>query len=190
MLGRTTKRQETGSAPPPEGAPASVISRDMKIVGVCSTDGPLRIDGTVAGDVKARSLELTRTGSVTGDVSAAGPESRGAAFLIDGSVDGSVRAASVEVGPNGAVASGLVATDAVVHGRVRGGIVARNRLSLEDTAVVEGDVRAARLGVKEGGRLNGTLRVRADGSGPEAADDRVAREDAARPPDRGPQAAD
>ncbi len=35
--------------------------------------------------------------------------------------------------------------------------MARNRLVLEDTADVEGDVRARRLALKEGGQVNGTI---------------------------------
>ena len=54
---------------------------------------------------------------------------------------------------------GVVADEAVIHGQVHGGILARNRLALEETAEVEGDVHARRLALKEGGQVNGNIHM-------------------------------
>lgn len=137
----------------------SLVSGNMRIKGDCVTDGRLRIQGTITGNVTAKGIELESSGRVQGDVGAPeGTEVR-EAFLIDGAVEGAVRARVVEVGRNGAVSGGVVADDAVIHGRVQGGILARKSLALEETAVVEGDVRARRLALKEGGQVNGTIRM-------------------------------
>jgi cytoskeletal protein CcmA (bactofilin family) len=47
----------------------------------------------------------------------------------------------------------------VVHGQVHGGILARQRLALEETAEVEGDVHARLLSLKEGGQVNGNINM-------------------------------
>jgi len=163
VLGKTTKKPETKQdrAPSEASGDTSVISRDMSVIGDCSTGGRLRIHGRISGDVTARGLELTSTGSVGGDLIAyEGGDSH--LFVIDGAVEGTVRATRVEVRGNGTVTGGIVADDVVVHGRVRGGILARNRLALEDTAAVEGNVRALRLALKEGGQVNGTIQMGED----------------------------
>jgi len=159
MLGKTTKKPEKGldRSPNEAGDDTSVVSKDMRITGNCSTEGLLRIHGRITGDVTARALELTSTGSIEGDVAASEGSDANDVFIIDGSVTGTVRATRVEVRRGGAVMGGVVADEVVVRGRVQGGILARIRLVLEETAVVEGDVRARRLALKEGGEINGTI---------------------------------
>ena len=159
MLGKTTKepKESRDRGPRETGGDTSVISKDLRITGNCSTEGRLRVHGRICGDVTAQALELTSTGSVEGNVSACEGGDSDHPFVIDGTVEGTVHAPHVEVRRNGAVTGGVVADDVVVHGRVQGGILARNRLALEDTAAVEGDVRARRLALKEGGEVNGTI---------------------------------
>jgi len=159
VLGKTTKKPEKGldRSPNEAGDDTSVVSKDMRIIGSCSTEGRLRIHGRITGDVTARALELTSTGSIEGDVAASEGSDANNVFIIEGTVEGAVRATHVEVRRSGAVTRGIEADDVVVSGRVQGGILARNRLVLEDTADVEGDVRARRLALKEGGEVNGTI---------------------------------
>lgn len=156
------------SRPPDAG---SLVSRDMRVTGDCQTEGTLRIEGKVTGDVRARELEITSSGSVDGDVQASEGLNGGDVVVIHGRVEGAVRAKRVEVRPGGSVHGGVTADEAHVHGRVRGGIMARIRLVLEEAAEVEGDVRARRLALKEGGQVNGNIRmgekaVSPEGSGP------------------------
>lgn len=163
MLGKSSKDQEresSGRATTVKGpGGASLISRDLRIVGDCVSDGRLRIEGTVTGDVTAAGLEVAQSGSVEGDVVVRKGGGSGQSIVVDGKVKGAVRGTRVEVGKNGRVDGGLTATEAVVEGHVEGGIVAEQRLILEETAVVEGDVRARRLALKEGGRVNGNIRM-------------------------------
>ncbi len=141
----------------PRGA-ASLIAHGMVLDGDCETEGELRIDGHVKGDVRAGRLTIGPDGRVDGDVagSAAGSDR---AVSVEGRVGGAVRAHRVEVGPDGSVGSGLTAHEAVVRGRVKGAIETELRLLLEETAVVEGDVTAQRLGLKEGGQVFGPIRI-------------------------------
>ena len=158
MLGRKTKEDRPADQvrqAVPSGVD-SVISKEMTIDGDCHVEGRVRIEGRIRGSVEAADLELTESGAVEGDVSSpAGKGSR--PFVIAGRVSGSVRSPRVEVRSSGSVHQGIEGDEIQVRGRVQGGIVARKRLVLEETAVVEGDVRARVLGLEEGGRVNGTI---------------------------------
>jgi cytoskeletal protein CcmA (bactofilin family) len=164
-------RESIGRGPGPidaGSATLSVIGKEMHIEGDCGTDGRVRIEGHVTGDVTASGIELAPTGTVDGDVTLAKSSKSAQAFVIAGRVAGAVRAAQVEVQRTGHVEGGVFADEAVIHGHVHGGVVARRRLALEETAEVEGDVRARSLALKEGGRVNGTIRMGDLAAGDEA----------------------
>jgi cytoskeletal protein CcmA (bactofilin family) len=79
---------------------------------------------------------------------------------IEGRVEGTVRAGkAVVVGKDGSVHGDLMTQDAIVGGRVNGTVVAESRLELQATCVVEGEIRARRLKLDEGGQINGTVNV-------------------------------
>ena len=137
----------------------SVVTKDVRIVGDIETTGRVRLEGTVTGSVRARSIELTATGSVEGDVTAIARDDDKETFAIDGTVQGAVRARHVEIGEGGAVMGGVEADHATVRGRIQGGIQARDRLALKASAVVEGDIDARRLSLEEGGQVNGNIRI-------------------------------
>jgi len=136
----------------------SVIGKEMRIDGNCFTTGQLRLEGQVAGDVTAGGIELTGTGAVDGDLAAPAGDQQ-ARFIVGGRVAGSVKARYVEVRQGGSILGGLVAEEAVIQGSVEGSVVASKRLALDETAVVEGDVLTKRLSLKEGGQVNGNIRM-------------------------------
>lgn len=77
---------------------------------------------------------------------------------IEGTVEGTVRAGkAVVIGKDGVVSGDVITQDAIIGGRVTGGVVAESRLELQATCVVEGEVRARRIKLDEGGRVNGTV---------------------------------
>ena len=130
----------------------------MHIQGSCETDGQLLIEGRISGNVTAHGVELAASGSVDGNVIAAenAKSTPGFHYLRPGHrcrPRGSGRrydwAAKCTVESS--------RDEAVIHGQVHGGILARNRLALEETAEVEGDVHARRLALKEGGQVNGNI---------------------------------
>lgn len=180
VFGRSADRDEEPA--PQRGGPGSavgsVISADMVLEGDCETPSSLRVDGHVKGSVRAAGLTVGPGGRVDGDVT--GPDTGGSdrVVVIEGHVGGVVRAHRVEVGPDGSVGSGMTVDEGVVRGHVRGPIETANRLVLEETARVEGDIIARRLGLKEGGRVFGTVSIgpapgaaRSGASGPEAETD-------------------
>ena len=151
VTGRERNTAETGAGI------LSVISKNMHMKGNCETDGQLLIEGKISGNVTARGVEVAPSGSVDGDIIADEKAKSDQAFIIAGLVTGAVHASQVEVRRGGKVLGGVVADEAVIHGQVHGGILARNRLALEETAEVEGDVHARRLALKEGGQVNGNI---------------------------------
>ena len=79
---------------------------------------------------------------------------------IVGRVEGTVRAGkAVVVGKDGSVEGDLVTQDAIVGGRVNGTLIAESRLELQATCVVEGEIKARRLKLDEGGQVNGKVFV-------------------------------
>lgn len=79
---------------------------------------------------------------------------------VEGIVDGTVRAGkAVVVGKDGVITGDLITQDAVVGGKVTGTIIAESRLELQATCNVEGEVRARRIKLDEGGRVNGKVQT-------------------------------
>ncbi len=135
----------------------SVIAKGTRVLGDCECDGEIRVEGMISGSLRAPRVLVSESGSVTGDVS---PVDDGGVFSVAGRVGGAVRGAEVEVRRGGSVAGAVLADRAIVHGHVGGGIVVRDRLALEGTAVVEGDIEARRLAIKEGGEFNGKIKMK------------------------------
>lgn len=165
MLGKKTAETKDAQTPIRSGqgqsepAGASLIARGTTVSGDCITTGSLRVEGHVTGRVEAVTLEVAGGGRVDGDAICPKAMDGSEVFVIHGLVEGNVKAPRVEVGKEGSVLGGIEGREAVVHGKVHGGIVAQHRLILEETSLVEGDVRARRLALKEGGQVNGDIRM-------------------------------
>jgi cytoskeletal protein CcmA (bactofilin family) len=77
---------------------------------------------------------------------------------IEGTVDGTVRAGkAVVIGKDGVVNGDVATQDAIIGGRVTGAVIAESRLELQATSIIEGEIRARRIKLDEGGRVNGTV---------------------------------
>ena len=53
----------------------------------------------------------------------------------------------------------MISREAIIGGEVRGSIRADERIEIQSTSVVHGDVIAKRLLVQEGGEINGVVRM-------------------------------
>ena len=105
---------------PPE-AVISIIGAGMTLEGDSETDGSLRVEGTIRGNVRAGK--------------------------------------SVVIGKDGLVDGSIFTQDAVVAGRVSGGIHALSRLELLATSEVSGEIEAPRMQVEEGAKVQGQVAV-------------------------------
>ena len=100
---------------------------------------------------------LVGTLSVDGDV------------RIEGTLNGEVTATGeVNVHSTGTARAQISARDIVITGGVEGNAVARELVTLGETASFAGEVRAARLRVDEGATLNGTITMTPAGDAPPA----------------------
>jgi cytoskeletal protein CcmA (bactofilin family) len=106
---------------------------------------PVRIDTLIARSVR-----------VHGDLDFAG------GLHLDGRVAGDVRAdpqtpASLSVSDSGSIEGSVQVTDLVLHGAVRGDIVARGRVVLGASARVEGNVYYGVIEMTLGAQITGKL---------------------------------
>jgi cytoskeletal protein CcmA (bactofilin family) len=91
---------------------------------------------------------------VVGDITAEG------VVKIEGTVVGTVRAGrQVLVGKGGEVEGDVISREAIIGGEVRGSIRADERVEIQATSVIHGDIAAKRLLVQEGGEINGVVRM-------------------------------
>ena len=84
-------------------------------------------------------------------------------LVIEGNVEGKVELPDnqLTVGANGSVKAEISAKAVVVVGRVTGNVRGTERIEIQATGVVEGDVSAPRLVVAEGAVLNGSIQMTA-----------------------------
>lgn len=81
---------------------------------------------------------------------------------VEGQVEGTIRAGTALVlGQAGSIEGNVFTEDAVIGGRVSGSIVAANRLELQSTCLVEGEIRtrAEHLKLEEGARFTGQVHM-------------------------------
>lgn len=91
---------------------------------------------------------------VVGDITAEG------VVKIEGTVVGTVRAGrQVLVAKGGLVEGDVFSREAIIGGEVRGGIQAEERVEIQTSSVVHGDIATKRLFVQEGGEINGVVRM-------------------------------
>lgn len=135
------------------GDVVSVVGPGMKIVGDCSSDGTIRVEGVVEGSVNAaKSVVVGKDGRVKGDISTQDA-------IIAGDVNGSV------------VAESRVELQATC--RVQGDIRSR-RVKLDEGGQVDGQLH---MGAKATGSATATVPP-SDKSKADRADDRARNDDA------------
>ncbi len=101
-------RLKSDKSPTRDNPTISILARGARITGTLETDGVLRIEGTVEGDLRVRGqVLLLPGGSVHGNVAAG-------EAIVAGSIHGDIEAAErVEVHPGGSV-EGDVSTPRLV----------------------------------------------------------------------------
>jgi cytoskeletal protein CcmA (bactofilin family) len=107
---------------------------------------------TGKGDAMAN---IGKSISIKGDLS--GNED----LVIEGKVEGKVELPNnqLTVGANGVVKAEISAKSVVVIGRVAGNVKGSERIEIQATGIVEGDVAAPRLVVAEGATVNGSIQM-------------------------------
>jgi cytoskeletal protein CcmA (bactofilin family) len=82
-------------------------------------------------------------------------------LYLDGSFEGSVNLpeSRLTVGPNARVNAELHVRDLIVFGTVDGNVFASGRIELRQSAVVNGDILAARLSIEESATVRGRVEL-------------------------------
>ena len=78
---------------------------------------------------------------------------------IDGQIEGNVRFDNnqLTIGKNGHVQAEVQAKAIIVLGRVTGNLKATERIEIQSTGIVDGDIHAPSLQIQEGAVLNGRI---------------------------------
>ncbi|MCG6980967.1 MAG: polymer-forming cytoskeletal protein [Deltaproteobacteria bacterium] len=86
-------------------------------------------------------------------------------LTVEGRIRGEVEAkGEIVVGGTGKIEADILADSVMVGGEIVGEIIARRRLEITETGRVTGDVKAASITVKEGGKVDGSFRMKVDDS--------------------------
>ena len=87
-------------------------------------------------------------------------------LVIEGRVEGKVDLPNnrLTIGAGGQVQAQVHAKNVVVVGRVAGNVSASERLEIQASGIVEGDVKAPRLVVAEGAVVNGSVEMSTKGA--------------------------
>ena len=82
-------------------------------------------------------------------------------LVIDGNIEGRIDLPNnqLTIGPEGKIKADIHAKSAVVVGHVSGNVTATDRIEVQASGIVDGDVRAPRLVVQEGAVLNGAVEM-------------------------------
>ncbi|MHB1327404.1 MAG: bactofilin family protein [Gemmatimonadales bacterium] len=111
-------------------ATLSIVASDLVITGDLRSEGVIRVEGRVAGNVIAGQQVLISKGGV--------------------------------------VEGGLETREAVIAGTVLGPVIAAERVEVQATAQIHGDIVAPRLLIQEGGCINGGIRMETAATGADA----------------------
>jgi cytoskeletal protein CcmA (bactofilin family) len=86
-------------------------------------------------------------------------------LYIDGRVEGSISLAGnrVTIGRNGVVNANINAREIVVTGKVRGNLVASDRVDIRNEGSLTGDVIAQRISIEDGAFFKGGIDIRKPG---------------------------
>lgn len=87
-------------------------------------------------------------------------------ILFEGRLEGRVNVErSFRVGPEGQVHAEVTAGVVVIGGRVTGNVIAKDRVELLPTAVLEGNIRAPKIVISEGAKFRGSVEMESRGEG-------------------------
>jgi cytoskeletal protein CcmA (bactofilin family) len=98
------------------------------------------------------SLSIISSGTtLVGDVDTAG------VIKIEGRVQGTVKAGQILLAKGGMIEGNLITQEAVLGGEVTGTVQAEERVEVQASALVNGDIVTRRIAIAEGGQVNGIV---------------------------------
>jgi cytoskeletal protein CcmA (bactofilin family) len=120
--------------------------------------GPARDEQ--GNELKRRRTDQIPFSIIASDMTVIGDLETEGVVRVEGRVRGTVRVGSQVLVSEGAVIEGDLHTqEAVIAGQVTGGIHARERVELQATAMVAGDILTPRSSIVEGARVTGEVKM-------------------------------
>jgi cytoskeletal protein CcmA (bactofilin family) len=85
-------------------------------------------------------------------------------LCVYGNVRGTIECQGrVMIGESGNVEADILANDVLISGKVVGNVMARGKLEMTPTGVIQGDVKTSRLIMEDGSKLDGHCEMLLDG---------------------------
>jgi cytoskeletal protein CcmA (bactofilin family) len=111
-------------------------------------------------ELKRRRTDQIPFSIIASDMTVIGDLETEGVVRIEGRIRGTVRVGSQVLVAQGAVIEGDLHTqEAVIAGQVSGAIHASERVELQATAMVSGDILTPRISIVEGGRVSGEVKM-------------------------------
>jgi len=84
-------------------------------------------------------------------------------LYLDGDLEGTITLTDsrLTIGPNARVVANLIVRDLVVLGNLKGNVRAAGRIELRESAIVSGDIVAARLSIEDNAVIKGRVELTA-----------------------------
>jgi cytoskeletal protein CcmA (bactofilin family) len=115
-------------------------------------------------ELKRRRSDQIPFSIIASDMTVIGDLETEGVVRVEGRVKGTVRVGAQVLVAEGAVIEGDLHTqEAVIAGQVSGAIHARERVELQATAMVAGDILTPRISIIEGARVTGEVKMDAAG---------------------------
>ncbi len=163
---KPAERGEGSAATPGRGSVTqSTVASDARVVNdpaATATSQPAR-ESRPGSDSRTQTASPSRGGESMANIGQSivfkGELTGDEDLEIDGQVEGNVNLTNnqLTVGANGRLKAEVHAKSIVVIGQVHGNLSATERIEIQATGVVEGDIHAPRLLVQEGASLNGRI---------------------------------
>src|ERR671926_401101 len=111
-------------------------------------------------ELKRRRTDQVPFSIIASDMTVIGDLETEGVVRVEGRVKGTVRVGSQVLVSDGAVIEGDLHTqEAVIAGQVSGAIMARERVELQASAMVAGDILTPRISIIEGARITGEVKM-------------------------------
>jgi cytoskeletal protein CcmA (bactofilin family) len=115
-------------------------------------------------ELKRRRTDQIPFSIIASDMTVIGDLETEGVVRVEGRVRGTVRVGSqVLVAPGAVIEGDLHTQEAVIAGQISGAIHARERVELQATAMVAGDILTPRISIVEGARVTGEVKMDAKG---------------------------
>ena len=130
-----------------------------------STPTPVTTEATPASAPRNPSLNANEQAPIGKSLVIKGEVTGSESLYIDGRVEGSINLAGnrVTIGRNGVVGANISAREIVVIGKVRGNLVASDRVDIRADGSLTGDVVAQRISIEDGAFFKGGIDIRKPG---------------------------